>query len=142
MTAQRHYQRTYTIAEAAKRVGMGKFKFFEQLRKDGVLCRDNLPTQQYINRGYLKVQSKPWTHPVTQQQKLRSSTVVTESGLLWLNNRYNTNNPQEQTHGTNTPAPHTSQQPTPHTPNATTNRHASHRHGQQSAPHTPQKETK
>jgi anti-repressor protein len=74
---------TYTMKEVAKilDLGYGRTTLFDILRIRKILDSDNLPYQQYINRGYFKVREK--LRPGHRYTK-DLVTVVTSKGLDYL----------------------------------------------------------
>lgn len=74
------------IGDAAKVLGipgMGRNKLFQLLRDQGVLMRDNIPYQEYIDRGYFRVIEQKWT---TRDGETRISikTLVYQRGLDFI----------------------------------------------------------
>jgi phage antirepressor YoqD-like protein len=68
---------TYTIHETAKEIGVGPNIFFGMLKGRGVLRCGNLPSQTYIDSGYLTVENVRYTQCVPKAR-------VTEKGLEYL----------------------------------------------------------
>jgi len=90
-------QVTYTLKEAAQRLGIGPRKFNAFLRDKGVLKYEgkyNLPSQKYIEKGYMKRRQSKFTHPTTGQ--LHQYAVITNSGLLWLEKFFDENYPTKE----------------------------------------------
>jgi anti-repressor protein len=74
------------IMDAAKLLKFEKpRKFYELLRNDGVLMKDNLPYQQYISQGYFRVNLGE------KNGHAYSTAYVTNKGLAWLQKKYDTN---------------------------------------------------
>jgi len=69
-----------SIGEIAKVLGTGQKRLFEILRGKHILMRNNLPYQEYIDRGYFVVKIKP----IPNMDKDYSQTLVTSKGELWL----------------------------------------------------------
>lgn len=74
------------IGDAAKVLaipGMGRNKLFEFLREQGVLMKDNIPYQEYIDRGYFRTIEQKWT---TREGETRISikTLVYQRGLDYI----------------------------------------------------------
>lgn len=74
------------IGDAAKVLGipgMGRNKLFEFLRAQGVLMKDNIPYQEYIDRGYFRTIEQKWT---TRDGETRISikTLVYQRGLDYI----------------------------------------------------------
>lgn len=63
----------------------GEKRLFALLRSKGVLMDDNLPYQQYIDRGYFVVRESPVD--VGAFVKLRMTTLVTPRGQIWIANK-------------------------------------------------------
>ena len=73
------------IGEAAKvlDMGIGRNKLFEFLRKKKVLMRDNLPYQEYVDRGYFRtVEQKYQTSE--GETKISIKTLVYQKGLDYI----------------------------------------------------------
>jgi phage antirepressor YoqD-like protein len=77
-----------SVDKIAKTIGIGRNKFFKQLRDDGILMQNNLPYQKYLDREYFTVieqepytDSKGETHPTF-------TTRVTGAGQVFLARRY------------------------------------------------------
>lgn len=71
-----------TMAQVAKSFGTGRNRLFALLRRNRVLMMNNLPYQEYLERGYFKVREVPTTQGnravnVTQ-------TLVTSKGLDYI----------------------------------------------------------
>lgn len=71
------------IGEASKELKLlSPNKLFEQLRNDHILMKDNLPYQEFVERGYFEVN-------VTEKNgQTYSTTYVTNKGLIWLEKKY------------------------------------------------------
>jgi len=90
-------QATYTLKEAAQRLGIGPRKFNAFLREHGVLKYEdkyNVPTQKTIDHGYMLKRLSNFPHPVTK--KLHSYALVTNSGLLWLEKFFDEKYPSKE----------------------------------------------
>lgn len=71
-----------TMAQVAKALGTGRNRLFALLRRRKVLMNNNLPYQEYLERGYFKVREVPTTQGtrvinVTQ-------TLVTSKGIDYI----------------------------------------------------------
>jgi prophage antirepressor-like protein len=77
-------QDTISMNDAAKvlKLGYGNITLFKKLREMKVLMPDNLPYQEYISRGYFKVDEKPV--PIGYAIKIKRVTKVTQKGMSWL----------------------------------------------------------
>lgn len=76
------------VEAVAKTLGTGRNKFFQKLREDRVLMKNNLPYQKYIDKRYFTVvehdpyvDSRGQTHPIF-------TPMVTGRGQVWLQRRY------------------------------------------------------
>jgi phage antirepressor YoqD-like protein len=67
---------------AAKTLGWGRNKLFNELRRRKVLMSNNNPYQEYIDRGYLQVKEKPIK--MGDKEINKAQTYVTARGLDWL----------------------------------------------------------
>jgi phage antirepressor YoqD-like protein len=70
-------EHVYTIHETAKEIGVGPHIFFGMLKGRGVLSCGNLPSQTYIDSGYLTVENVRYTQSIPKAR-------VTEKGLEYL----------------------------------------------------------
>ena len=77
-------QDTLSMNDAAKvlKLGYGNITLFKKLREMKILMDDNVPYQEYIGRGYFKVDEKPLLIGETIQ--IKRVTRVTQKGLEWL----------------------------------------------------------
>jgi prophage antirepressor-like protein len=80
-------QDTISMNDAAKvlKLGYGNITLFRILREMKVLMPDNLPYQEYISRGYFKVDEKPLRIGETVQ--IKRVTRITQKGLHWLSRK-------------------------------------------------------
>jgi anti-repressor protein len=69
-----------SIGEVAKILGTGRDRLFEILRSKSILMKNNLPYQEYIERLYFFVKTKP----LSGINKDYSQTFVTSKGEIWL----------------------------------------------------------
>jgi anti-repressor protein len=76
-----------SIQEVAKIIGVGAVKFFDWLRRAGILMHNNLPYQCHIDAGYFKVVQRSFINKHDQKQ-LYARTLVTAKGLAYLQRRY------------------------------------------------------
>lgn len=80
---------TYAVGDAAKILGTGEVRLFQLLRDKKILMdkatsgyeHHNLPYQQYLERGYFTVITRPRPGNDT---KVTKTTRVTAKGLAWL----------------------------------------------------------
>ncbi|MCX7169701.1 MAG: phage antirepressor KilAC domain-containing protein [Proteobacteria bacterium] len=78
---------TQSIQEVAKVLGVGAVKFFEWLRRAGLLMHNNLPYQCHIEAGYFKVVQRSFINRNDEKQ-MYARTLVTGKGLAYLQRRY------------------------------------------------------
>lgn len=78
---------TQSIQEVAKVLGVGAVKFFEWLRRAGLLMHNNLPYQCHIDAGYFKVVQRSFINKNDEKQ-MYARTLVTGKGLAYLQRRY------------------------------------------------------
>lgn len=79
---------TYAVGDAAKILGTGEIRLFQLLRDKQILmdrarsgtAHHNLPYQQFIDRGYFTV----ITRPRPDGERITQTTRVTAKGLAWL----------------------------------------------------------
>jgi len=73
------------IGEAAKvlDMGIGRNKLFEFLRKKKILMRDNLPYQEFIDRGYFRTVEQKYQTP-EGETKISIKTLVYQKGLDYI----------------------------------------------------------
>lgn len=74
------------IGDAAKVLnipGIGRNKLFQVLRKKEILMRDNVPYQEYIDRGYFRVIEQKWTTP-DGETRISIKTLVYQKGLDYI----------------------------------------------------------
>jgi len=76
-----------SIQDVAKVIGVGAVKFFDWLRRAGILMHNNLPYQCHIDAGYFKVVQRSFINKHDQKQ-LYARTLVTAKGLAYLQRRY------------------------------------------------------
>ncbi|WP_215844000.1 antA/AntB antirepressor family protein [Acidithiobacillus montserratensis] len=75
-----------TVQEIAKVLGMGPNRMFQTLREDGLLMRNNLPYQQYIDAGYFRVVEKAYKDKHNEVCTY-ARTLVTGKGLTYIQKR-------------------------------------------------------
>lgn len=76
-------QRTYTVQDAAKMIGIGPQKLFAWLREHKLIDKRNVPYQRYIDQGILKVKTGCWYHEEAGPQHY-AQTKITNKGIEWL----------------------------------------------------------
>ena len=80
---------TLSFQEAAKAlyshgVETGPVRLFEQLRERRILMADNIPYQEYLQRGWFRVETGSFKHPVTMEDHVYSRPFITAKGLQAL----------------------------------------------------------
>lgn len=68
----------YNMGSTAKILGYGRNLLFAKLREIGVLMRDNIPYQKFVNLGYFVVKAN------SKQGKSFSTTLVSAKGVNYL----------------------------------------------------------
>lgn len=81
-----------SLQEVAKVLGTGPNRLFKFLREQGILMRNNLPYQQYIDNGCFKVVEKQY-HDGIGESHTYSRTLVTGKGLAFIHSRIQKDNP-------------------------------------------------
>lgn len=71
-----------SMAKAAKSLGTGRTRLFKFLKGRGVLMRNNLPYQSYIDRGYFRVVQKPISRG--EESFNYAQPMVTPKGLDYI----------------------------------------------------------
>ena len=73
------------IGHAAKvlNMGIGRNRLFEHLRQRGVLMHDNIPYQEFIDRGYFRTIEQKYTTP-NGETKISIKTLVYQRGLEYI----------------------------------------------------------
>lgn len=64
-------------------VGIGRNKLFEILREKKVLDRNNVPYQEYVDRGYFRVIEQKFTKP-TGDTQINIKTLVYQKGIDYI----------------------------------------------------------
>ena len=67
---------------AAEGLDIGRNRLIKWLKQNSVLMENNLPYQQYIDRGYFEVVEVP--KKTVYKDMLFSKTVITGKGQIWL----------------------------------------------------------
>jgi phage antirepressor YoqD-like protein len=78
------------LKEMAICLGVGEKKFFEKLRKEGILYYEkkcNIPYQRYLDQGYFEVKQRIFE--VNGKPKTTMTTFVTGKGKVWLGTKWN-----------------------------------------------------
>jgi len=76
-----------TLSEAAKTLNLGPRKMIQALKSRGILDKHRLPNWRYTQRGFFKVETKPFEHPIRGLQH-SAKTLVTPSGLEFLRKEF------------------------------------------------------
>lgn len=71
----------YSMGEAAKMLGTGRTRFFEQLRGDKIFFSRE-PYQSFIERGYFEVKT------TTKNDHVQKQTFLTPNGLAWIKKKF------------------------------------------------------
>lgn len=77
---------TYSLKEAAQLLNMGRNTLARQMKDQGILGPDNLPTGRHLGGPHLVVKTTGYYHPILGYTH-HGSTQVTEQGLDWLADR-------------------------------------------------------
>ena len=72
-----------TAAKVLKIPGIGRNNLFERLRREKILMPNNLPYQEYIDRGYFRVIEQTYTPP-GGVPKVKPKTLVYQKGLDYI----------------------------------------------------------
>ncbi len=75
-------ENSQTMREAAKVLGTGQNRLFDFLRSHGILMRNNMPYQRYIDAGYFRVVER--VHEGRGMPMTYTKTLVTGKGLAYL----------------------------------------------------------
>lgn len=92
----RNMEGACSVGNFAKAIGMGRNRFFRKLREDGILMKNNLPYQHYIDDSrFVVIEQTPFTdsngksHPAF-------TTYITGKGQVWLEKKYRIDNQSNQ----------------------------------------------
>lgn len=69
-----------TVAKVLNFKSVGRNTLFDILRRQGILQRDNMPFQTYVDRGYFRVVESKWNAP-NGDVKVNYKTVVYQKGI-------------------------------------------------------------
>ena len=72
-----------TMAKVLNFKNIGRNTLFDILRKQGILQKDNMPFQIYIDRGYFRVVESKWNTP-NGDVKVNYKTVVYQKGINFI----------------------------------------------------------
>lgn len=81
-----------SLQEVAKVLGTGPNRLFKFLREQGILMRNNLPYQQYIDNGCFKVVEKQYNDGLGESHTY-TRTLVTGKGLAFIHSRIQKDDP-------------------------------------------------
>lgn len=73
------------IGDAAKvlNIGLGRNRLFKILRSKGILMSNNIPYQEYIDRGYFRTIEQKWT-TTEGETRINIKTLVYQKGLNYI----------------------------------------------------------
>ena len=72
-----------TVAKILNFKNIGRNTLFDILRKQGILQKDNMPFQTYVDRGYFRVVESKWNAP-NGDVKVNYKTVVYQKGIEYI----------------------------------------------------------
>lgn len=72
-----------TVAKILNFKNIGRNTLFDILRKQGILQKDNMPFQTYVDRGYFRVVESRWNAP-NGDVKVNYKTVVYQKGINFI----------------------------------------------------------
>lgn len=78
-------QSNHTMNDVAKVVGVGRNTLFKILRDNKVLMKDNLPYQDFIDRGYFSVREVVIKR--VEYEDVKRQTLVTTKGVDYINKK-------------------------------------------------------
>jgi phage antirepressor YoqD-like protein len=76
----------FTMERVSKTLGYGRNKLFQFLRDIKVLRPNNLPYQEYLDRGYFDVRQYSITH-LTSGIENKTQTLVTPKGMAFIHKK-------------------------------------------------------
>ena len=79
-------EKLLSIHDTAKELnqpGFGEYNLYKFLRNEAILMSNNIPYQQYIEQGYFKVITKPFTKP-NGKREISHQTYTTPKGRVWI----------------------------------------------------------
>ena len=71
------------VAKVLNFKNIGRNTLFDILRKQGILQKDNMPFQTYVDRGYFRVVESKWNTP-NGDVKVNYKTVVYQKGINFI----------------------------------------------------------
>ena len=72
-----------TVAKILNFKNIGRNTLFDILRKQGILQKDNMPFQTYVDHGYFRVVESKWNAP-NGDVKVNYKTVVYQKGIEYI----------------------------------------------------------
>lgn len=81
---------TFSMREVAQLLSfkkIGRNKLFALLRDWGVLDKNNVPYQRYIEEGWFRIVQSTWVHPQTGDLMSNTKTVAYQKGLDKISNK-------------------------------------------------------
>ena len=78
-------QSNHTMNDVAKVVGVGRNTLFKILRDNKVLMKDNLPYQDFVDRGYFSVREVVIKR--VEYEDVKRQTLVTTKGVDYINKK-------------------------------------------------------
>ena len=72
-----------TVAKVLNFKNIGRNTLFDILRNQGILQKDNMPFQTYVDRGYFRVVESKWNTP-NGDVKINYKTVVYQKGVEYI----------------------------------------------------------
>jgi prophage antirepressor-like protein len=76
------------VASFAKLLGTGEVRFFRWLRSHGFLMHNNLPYQEYLDRGYFRVKEGTYRVAGSGEPRAYTRTEITGKGQAFLSERF------------------------------------------------------
>lgn len=76
----------FTMERVSKTLGYGRNKLFEFLREIKVLRSNNMPYQEFLDRGYFDVRQYSITH-MTSGIENKTQTLVTPKGMSYIHDK-------------------------------------------------------
>ena len=76
-----------TVEEVAKTLGTGRNRLYQLLRQDGLLRPDNLPYQEFINRGYFELEIRTYKDK-HGDNNIYHVTMVTGKGFDYIHGKF------------------------------------------------------
>lgn len=70
----------------SKIIKIGRTTLFKKLRELKILCKDNIPYQTYINRGYFKVIESTYRYNESEAVKISYKTTILPKGQTFIMN--------------------------------------------------------